>query len=83
MKWVLIGLIRVYQWTLSPLMGGQCRYEPSCSRYGVEAIDQYGAMRGGWMTIKRIARCHPFAKGGYDPVPPDSTEKTGMNQGRK
>jgi len=68
-RWVLIALIRVYQVLLSPFLGGQCRYEPSCSRYGIDAIERYGGWRGGWMTVKRIGRCHPFAKGGYDPVP--------------
>jgi putative membrane protein insertion efficiency factor len=74
MKFVLLALIRLYQWTLSPLMGGQCRYEPSCSRYGAEAVSRYGAARGGWMTVRRICRCHPFAQGGYDPVPIDERD---------
>ncbi len=64
-----IGLIWVYRLTLSRFMGGQCRYVPTCSIYGLEAFRTYGAFRGGWLTAKRIARCHPFARGGYDPVP--------------
>jgi putative membrane protein insertion efficiency factor len=66
---VVLVLIRVYQFTLSPLLGNSCRYEPSCSRYTYEAVQRYGWAKGSWMGVKRIARCHPFAKGGYDPVP--------------
>ncbi|MBO0707239.1 MAG: membrane protein insertion efficiency factor YidD [Candidatus Dormibacteraeota bacterium] len=66
---VVLVLIRVYQLTLSPLLGNSCRYEPSCSRYTYEAVQRYGWAKGSWMGVKRIARCHPFAKGGYDPVP--------------
>ena len=65
--------ILLYRMTLSPLIGRQCRYEPTCSRFGLEAYREYGVFRGTWLTIKRIARCHPFAKGGYDPVPPRQT----------
>jgi uncharacterized protein len=64
-----IAAIRLYQFTLSPLMGGQCRYEPTCSRYAIEAYQQFGALRGSWLTVRRILRCHPFVRGGYDPVP--------------
>jgi len=64
-----VGIIQAYRWTLSPLIGRQCRYEPTCSAYGLEAIRVHGPWRGGWMALKRIARCHPFVKGGYDPVP--------------
>ncbi len=69
MTHVMLVLIRIYQLTLSPLLGNSCRYEPSCSRYTYEAVQRYGWARGSWMGVKRIARCHPFAKGGYDPVP--------------
>lgn len=62
-------LIRGYQHTLSHVFGGSCRYYPSCSHYTYEAVARYGWARGSWMGIRRIARCHPFAKGGYDPVP--------------
>ncbi len=62
-------VIYVYRVTLSPFLGGQCRYEPTCSWYGIEAYKRYGPIRGTWMTAGRILRCHPFAKGGYDPVP--------------
>ena len=70
MKYLGLGLIRLYQLTLSQIMPSSCRFQPSCSRYGYEAIDKYGLFRGGWMAIKRIGRCHPFYKGDlYDPVP--------------
>ena len=64
-----LGAIRLYQYTLSPVIGGGCRYYPSCSNYAYQAITRYGPLRGSWMGMKRIARCHPFARGGYDPVP--------------
>lgn len=64
---LLIGATRVYQWTISPLIGPNCRFEPTCSNYFVEAVRKYGAVRGSWRGIKRIARCHPFHPGGIDP----------------
>jgi hypothetical protein len=66
---LLIGLIRGYQVLLSPFTGGQCRFHPTCSHYGLDAIRQWGPMRGSWLTIRRILRCNPFVTGGYDPVP--------------
>jgi putative membrane protein insertion efficiency factor len=68
-KYLLMGLIRVYQETLSKVLPPTCRFEPSCSHYGYEAIARYGAIRGSWLAVKRVARCHPFNPGGYDPVP--------------
>lgn len=69
MKQIGLGLIRLYQATLSGLLGGHCRYYPSCSQYTYEAVERYGFVRGSWMGLRRIGRCHPFARGGYDPVP--------------
>jgi len=67
--WVLRGAIRVYQVTLSPTLPTQCKYHPTCSHYGLEAIRKYGTLRGGLLTSWRILRCNPFSKGGEDPVP--------------
>jgi uncharacterized protein len=67
---LLILLIRVYQWTLSPLLGPVCRFEPSCSRYAVGCLQLHGALRGSWLAVRRIGRCHPWNPGGYDPPPP-------------
>jgi len=69
MKHLARGLIRTYQLVLSPLFPSGCRFFPTCSEYGYEAIGKHGILKGGWMTIKRVARCNPFCKGGYDPVP--------------
>jgi len=69
LAWPLILLVRAYQATLSPFLGGQCRYHPTCSHYSIQALKEYGAIRGTVLTVRRIARCHPFARGGYDPVP--------------
>lgn len=66
---VCIGLIRGYQYLVSPWLGANCRFEPSCSVYAVEAIERHGALRGGWLAVRRIARCHPWGGSGYDPVP--------------
>jgi uncharacterized protein len=63
---LLIAAARVYQWTLSPLVGRQCRFEPTCSNYFIEAVRKYGAMRGAWRGVKRVGRCHPFHPGGID-----------------
>jgi putative membrane protein insertion efficiency factor len=63
---LLIGAARVYQWTLSPLVGPKCRFEPSCSNYFIEAVRKYGAVRGAWRGVKRIGRCNPFHPGGID-----------------
>jgi len=69
MKHVLIALVRYYQYAISPMLGRRCRYFPTCSEYTVDAIQKYGALKGGWLGAKRICRCHPWHPGGYDPVP--------------
>lgn len=68
-RWIALKMIRLYQRFISPLTPPSCIYTPTCSQYGFEAISRYGALKGGWLTIKRIARCHPWAHGGHDPVP--------------
>ncbi|MEG0766478.1 MAG: membrane protein insertion efficiency factor YidD [Clostridia bacterium] len=69
MKRVLLGLIRFYRHQISPYKPPCCRFIPTCSAYALEAVERYGALRGGWLACKRICKCHPFHKGGYDPVP--------------
>jgi len=64
-----IFLIKLYQWLISPLLGSKCRYTPTCSHYGIQALKKYGPIKGLWLTMKRIARCHPWGGHGYDPVP--------------
>ncbi len=64
-----ILLIRLYQFLLSPILGASCRFTPTCSQYGLEAIEKYGPFKGGWLTLKRIGRCHPWGAHGPDPVP--------------
>jgi uncharacterized protein len=66
---LLLLLIRAYQLLLSPLLGPSCRFEPSCSRYAAACIREHGALRGGYLAVRRILRCHPFHPGGYDPPP--------------
>jgi putative membrane protein insertion efficiency factor len=69
MSKLFMGAIRWYQHWISPLLGAHCIYTPTCSEYALQAIERYGALKGCWLAAKRIARCHPFHKGGYDPVP--------------
>ncbi|HZF63574.1 MAG TPA: membrane protein insertion efficiency factor YidD [Chitinophagaceae bacterium] len=64
-----IGLIKIYQWVISPLLGPTCRFTPSCSHYGLQAFRRYGVFKGFWLTLKRIARCHPWGGSGHDPLP--------------
>jgi len=66
---ILVGAVRLYQLVLSPLMPPHCRHLPTCSDYAVEALREYGMLRGGWLAVRRIARCHPFGASGFDPVP--------------
>jgi len=69
MKMLLIGLIRLYRYFISPLLGNRCRFHPSCSEYAVEALQRHGAWRGTWLAMRRLSRCHPWHSGGFDPVP--------------
>ncbi|HEC23953.1 MAG TPA: membrane protein insertion efficiency factor YidD [Chloroflexi bacterium] len=69
MKYLAMALIRLYQLTLSRVLPPSCRFSPSCSQYTYEAINRFGFLKGGWLGIKRVSRCHPFNPGGYDPVP--------------
>ncbi len=71
MKYLALGFIRAYQRLLSPLLPPSCRFVPSCSQYGFEAISHFGIIKGGWLAVNRILRCHPLNAGGYDPVPYD------------
>lgn len=67
--WWALALIRLYRRLVSPSLGANCRYLPTCSAYAAEAIERHGMVRGGWLAMRRVGRCHPFREGGYDPVP--------------
>lgn len=67
---LLIGLIRFYQYVLSPWLGNQCRFTPTCSEYARQAVLAHGAIRGTWLAVRRVTRCHPWHPGGHDPIPP-------------
>ncbi|CAH2717582.1 Putative membrane protein insertion efficiency factor [Neobacillus rhizosphaerae] len=69
LKKIFLSIIRFYQVVISPLKPPTCRFYPTCSHYGLEAVQRFGALKGGWLTIKRILKCHPFHPGGLDPVP--------------
>lgn len=69
LAWIATGAIRLYQRLISPLLPASCRFYPTCSSYAVTAIERYGLVRGGWLALKRIVRCHPWSRGGHDPVP--------------
>lgn len=74
MRRLILWLLQLYRWVISPYLGAHCRYTPSCSEYMNEAVQKHGAAKGVWMGLKRLSRCHPWHAGGYDPVP-DSTVK--------
>ena len=69
LAWPLLALVGLYRLTISPWLGSNCRFQPSCSEYALEALREHGAFRGSWLTIRRIGRCHPWGGSGYDPVP--------------
>lgn len=75
MKAALLWLIRLYRKSVSPLSPGKCKYIPTCSQYGLEAIERFGALKGGLLTLWRVLRCNPWSRGGYDPVPEKKDEK--------
>lgn len=69
MKTLVLALLHAYRLALSPFLGRNCRFHPSCSAYAIEAVERHGALKGGWLGLRRILRCHPWNPGGYDPVP--------------
>ncbi|MDH3614798.1 MAG: membrane protein insertion efficiency factor YidD [Gammaproteobacteria bacterium] len=69
LAWPLLALVSLYRYAISPWLGNNCRFEPSCSQYALDALRQHGAFRGTWLTVRRIGRCHPWGGSGYDPVP--------------
>ncbi|WNJ96663.1 MULTISPECIES: membrane protein insertion efficiency factor YidD [Vibrio] len=71
LSWLVIGLIYLYRWLISPLLGPRCRFTPTCSRYAIEALKAHGFVKGCWLSGKRLLKCHPLNEGGYDPVPPN------------
>jgi uncharacterized protein len=82
-RWVLIQLLRAYRFAISPLYGEVCRYYPSCSAYALEAVTVHGSVRGSWLAVRRVARCHPWAAGGVDPVPPARSPRHARRSARR
>ncbi|MBU6955199.1 membrane protein insertion efficiency factor YidD [Hahella sp. HN01] len=74
-KYLLLGLVKAYKYAISPMLGQHCRFYPSCSSYGYEAISKYGFLRGSYLTVRRLLRCHPWSTGGIDPVPESLSHK--------
>lgn len=75
MNRMLVFLLRLYQYAISPLLGPRCRFYPSCSHYAVEAVQRHGSLKGGYLAVRRVGRCHPWHPGGFDPVPDSLSEK--------
>ena len=75
-KGTMLAVLRGYKRIISPLLPQACRFEPTCSEYAMDAVELYGPLRGAWMTLRRVARCHPFSRGGFDPVPPVSPDRS-------
>jgi uncharacterized protein len=80
--WVLIGLLTAYRKFVSPMLGARCRFYPSCSAYALEAVQLHGAVKGSWLAVRRLGRCHPFHAGGIDPVPGSVFERDWADQNR-
>ncbi len=80
---VLQGVILIYRYTLSPFIGRHCRFLPTCSEYALEALDRHGAGRGSWLTLRRLARCHPLGGSGFDPVPPACLDRHAGSEAAK
>ncbi len=74
-RWLIVGIVRFYQLAISPWLGKSCRYSPTCSQYMIEAVNEWGALKGFWMGLKRIGSCHPWGDHGYDPVPENPKKK--------
>ena len=81
MKLLLIGFLRAYRFLISPMYGQVCRYYPSCSAYALEAVTVHGSIKGSWLALRRVLRCHPWTPGGYDPVPPRSEPHPKLTRG--
>lgn len=78
----LVLLVRAYQFAVRPMLSGACKFHPSCSEYAIEAVTAHGPWRGGWLAVRRLARCRPFATGGYDPVPQATTRRSASDGAR-
>ena len=78
MRRFALALIQFYRYAISPMMAPRCRFYPTCSCYAHEAISTHGVLRGGWLTVRRLSRCHPWHPGGYDPVPPSTSRSSSM-----
>ena len=79
MRFLVIAMIQVYQMMVRPFLIGNCKFQPTCSHYAAEAVQNHGVIRGGWLALTRVCRCHPFGPGGIDPIPPGEEKPSGMS----